>query len=174
MLQIRGNEIKRADKKLLRRFCQYALDMYVPANVQAESTIIIKFIHPEDLKTAKLRREFRDCRAWMEYDGVKHKKRHFTIEVCYSSINARAKDQIKRIKTAIEYIGHELIHVKQYLKNEMFDYKNEDVRYRGKRFTDWKEGEKYYFTPWEIEAYGHMTGLYMCFKAKIKEEAKGK
>lgn len=174
MLQIKGNEIKRADKKLLRRFCQYALDMYIPESVQAESTIIIKFKRPEDFKTAKERREFRESRAWMEYGGIKNKKRHFTIEVCYSSINRRAKSQIKKLRLAFEYIGHELIHVKQYLKNEMFDYANEDVRYRGRRFTNWQEGEKYYFSPWEIEAYGHMTGLYMCFKQKLKEEAKAK
>jgi len=173
MLQIKG-KVKRTDKKLLRQFCQYTLNMYVSESLQAESTIIVKFIQANDLPTPKERREFRECRAWSTYDGRINKKRHFTIEVATNTINQRVKQQISRLREAIECLGHELIHVKQYLKNELFDYANEDVRYKGKRFTDWKEGEAYYFKPWEIEAYGHEIGLYKCFKAKLKEEAKAK
>jgi hypothetical protein len=174
MLQIKGNQVKRADKKLLRIFSKYVLDKYVTASTQAEATIIIKFIHPDSLKTAKERREFRECRAWSEYDGRINGKRHFTIEIALNTISKRTKVQIKKLREAMECLGHELIHVKQYLNNEMFDYANEDVRYKGKVFTDWKEGEAYYFSPWEIEAYGHEIGLYKSFKAKLKEEAKAK
>lgn len=173
MLQIKGKEIKRADKKLLRYFCQYVLDKYVSASVQAESTIIIKFLHDTDLHDPDDRREFKEYWAWSEYDGIQNKKRHFTITISYKTIS-KAKSQIRKFKATLETIGHELIHIKQYLNNELFDYKNGDVRYKGKVFKDWQKGEEYYFSPWEIEAYGHETGLYKCFKQKLKEEAKAK
>lgn len=170
MLQIKGNQVKRADKKMLRRFSQYVLDKYVTASTQAEATIIVKFIHPDSLKTPKERREFRECRAWSEYSGRRNKKRHFTIEIALNTISKRTKSQIKKLKEAMECLGHELIHVKQYLNNELFDYANDDVRYKGKRITDWQNGEAYYFSPFEIEAYGHEIGLYKCFKEKLKKE----
>ena len=174
MLQIKGNQVKRADKKMLRAFSQYVLDKYVTASTQAEATIIVKFIHADSLKTAKERREFRECRAWTGYDGRVNKKRHFTIEIALNTISKRTKVPIKKLREAMECLGHELIHVKQYLNNEMFDYANGDVRYKGKVFAKWHEGEDYYFSPWEISAYGHEVGLYKCFKMKIEQEAKQK
>lgn len=167
MLQIKGNQVKRADKKMLRAFSQYVLDKYVTSSVQHESTIIIKFIHADSLKTSKERNEFRECRAWTEYDGRVNKKRHFTIEIALNTISKRTKVQIKKLREAMECLGHELIHVKQYLNNELFDYANGDVRWKGKVIKDWREGEDYYFSPFEIEAYGHETGLYKSFKAKL-------
>jgi len=170
MLQIKGNQIKRADKKMLRRFSQYVLDKYVTASTQAEATIIVKFIHADSLKTPKERREFRECRAWSEYDGRRNGKRHFTVEIATNTISKRTKVQIKKLKEAMECLGHELIHVKQYLNNEMFDYANGNVRWKGKIIKDWQEGEAYYFSPFEIEAYGHEVGLYKCFREKLKKE----
>ena len=174
MLQIKGNKIKRADKHLLNRFSKYVLDRYVKPSVQEEATIIIRFKDEADFAKKEDRKDLRECRAWTVYDGRRNRKRHFTLVVSNVTINKRAKTQITRLKDAIECIGHELIHIKQYLNNEIFDYKNNDVRFKGKRYTNWQDGEAYFFSPWEIEAYGHETGLYKCFKAKLKEEAKAK
>lgn len=174
MLQIKGNQINRSDKTMLRRFCQYTLDLYVQRNVQNEATIILKFIDPEDVKDPKEREEFEECRAWTTYNGKRHGKRHFLIEVCNSQVS-QAHDQLKRLREAMKCVGHELIHVKQYLNNEMFDYVTGEVRFRGKVFekeTCTEMGEKYYFSPFEVEAYGHETGLYMCFKKMIEDERK--
>jgi len=76
------------------------------------------------------------------------------------------------LKQLLIDLGHELVHVKQYLNNELFDYKSGDVRYKGLFFdaSHYTEEEKYFDSPWEIEAYGREWGLYKIFCNKLKEE----
>ena len=83
--------------------------------------------------------------------------RSFTIEI------ARNKRELQMIKI----LAHEMVHVKQYARNEMRDksYKNTPVTY-------WL-GELHYDTmywdrPWEIEAYGLETGLLVKFLAEYQ------
>lgn len=52
-------------------------------------------------------------------------------------------------------LAHELIHVKQYAKNEMFDYQNRAL-YGATRFKNevyWAQQMSYRELPWEKEAY---------------------
>lgn len=79
----------------------------------------------------------------------------FTIEI------ARSKRQLQMIKV----LAHEMIHVKQYAKNEM-----RDTSLKKRSVTYW-QGETYYETmywdrPWEIEAYGLENGLLVKFLAE--------
>ena len=179
MLIIKGEHLKSSEKKMLHRFCHYVMDHFCAPAVQARATIIIKFIDPRTLK-GKDKKDLREFKAWSVYDWVddtNYRNKHFTIMVSSSTLTSRkrTKKMIRRLKDAMECIGHELVHVKQVMNHESFDYKNGDVRYKGKRYSDWEEGEKYYFSPWELEAYGHEQGLFKVFEAKLKqEEAKAK
>ena len=67
-------------------------------------------------------------------------------------------------------LAHEMVHVKQYAKNELKDYLSESnkVRWRGEKF-DANEVD-YWDQPWEIEAYGRELGLYARFKKNLKDE----
>ena len=67
-------------------------------------------------------------------------------------------------------LGHELIHVKQYLNNEIFDYTDGAVRYKGSYFdSSYQDNEElYYDSPWEIEAYGREQGLFKMFVTKMR------
>ena len=65
-----------------------------------------------------------------------------------------------------------MIHVKQYLKGEMFDYKRGDkVRFCGEIYTysfektdlDWD----YWDAPWEREAYSYMEAMYYMYCKEI-------
>jgi hypothetical protein len=168
-----GQFLKSSEKKLLRRFTTYVMDHFVAPAVQEQSTIVIRFVDPRTLKGQE-RKEMVEYKAWMTYDGIDHGKKHFTISVSTNEVTSRKrmKSTMKKLREAMLCIGHELVHVKQVLNHESFDYANGDVRYKGKRYTNWSEGEKYYFSPWEIESYGHELGLYKVFE--MKEEAKAK
>ena len=91
-----------------------------------------------------------------------------------SVIRHDAKKQITRYKETLKNLGHELVHVKQYLLNELFDYTDGMTsRYMGMRHSytgemDWT----YWDAPYEVEAYGRSEGLYQMFLQKLKEEKK--
>ena len=71
-------------------------------------------------------------------------------------------------KTLI-YIAHEMIHVKQYAKNELKDYVyNDKIRFRKEIFD--KNRISYWQSPWEKEARKNEKKLYMSF-IKNKENS---
>jgi len=152
------------------------MDHFCSRSVQAKAVILIRFVNPKGL-TKDEREDMIRYRAWMTYEGVKKgkdgkRRKHFTIDINSYEITSRKniKSLIRRLKNAMLCVGHELTHVKQYLLGEVFDYANGDVRYKGKRYKDWEQGEEYFFSPWEIESYGHEIGLFKCFEMKLKEK----
>lgn len=66
-------------------------------------------------------------------------------------------DIAKRLgkKTTISTIAHEMVHVKQYVLNELGFYSKYNI-WRNKKY---EKDEDYFFVPWEIEAYGMEVGL---------------
>lgn len=70
--------------------------------------------------------------AYMEDDN-----RTFTIEL----------EKSMKVKDLIVAVCHEMVHIKQYAKNEMGD---DGARWKK---TKVKKGTKYYDLPWEKEAY---------------------
>ena len=88
------------------------------------------------------------------------------------TLNKKAKKPHTRLKNMLVDLGHELVHVKQYLNNEIFDYRNGDVRHKGIVFgSEYQDNEElYYDSPWEIEAYGREWGLYRMFCNHLKQE----
>ena len=48
-------------------------------------------------------------------------------------------------------------------KGELVDMDDGSVKYKGKFYTDWEYNEGYWFSLWEVEAYGYQEGLYECF-----------
>lgn len=171
MLIIRSQHLKPSEKKLLRRFCAFVMDHHCSKTLQKKAVVLVRFVDPRGLPRDE-RQELVRYRAWMTYEGTTKGRKHFTIDISATEITARkrVKNLIKKLRGAMLCVGHELTHVKQYLKGEVFDYSNGDVRYKGNRYTDWEEGKKYYFSPWEIEAYGHEMGLYRCFELMLKEK----
>lgn len=73
-------------------------------------------------------------------------------------------------KTTLKTIAHEIVHVKQFAKNEVDPPL---TMWKGKKI-DTKKVE-YYKLPWEIEAYGLTYGLYInfCIENKLWEHLKG-
>ena len=90
--------------------------------------------------------------------------------------NKRAKLPWIRLKNLMIDVGHEMVHIKQYLNNELFDYVDGKARFKGEVFhnghsDDW---EAYFNSPWEIEAYGREYGMYKMYVKKLKDDLKKK
>ena len=68
-------------------------------------------------------------------------------------------------------LAHEMVHIKQYAKGEMRDMMKQN---HTKWFRETIDTDKadYWDLPWEIEAYGRETGLYIRFKRYWWKDAK--
>ena len=87
---------------------------------------------------------------WEDDDARNH--RVFTIEV----------DPSPTIRNILITLAHEMVHVKQWAKNEMKEYCIPgEVRYMNKKYN--LENIDYWDYPWEIEAFGRQLGLFVRF-----------
>ena len=77
------------------------------------------------------------------------KPREFELE-----IDASTKHPTSQILT---WIAHECVHLKQFVNQELFDYEDETVQWKSKRY---KLSMNYDDMPWEKEAYRLETKLY--------------
>jgi|TARA_B110000908_G_C10053601_1_gene357327 hypothetical protein len=76
------------------------------------------------------------------------------------------------LRTMLETVAHEMVHVKQYARREMNDFAFKEVHYK------WKgklvpESTDYWDLPWEIEANGREVGLFIrwCEQAGYGDKA---
>jgi len=161
------------EKRLFSFFSKWVLDRFVIPSIQRNSIVLVEFVDPKTLPP-KEQKELIDYKAWSVYNGTNNGRRSFTITLDKVMLDRKrnVKNPIYRLQDALECLGHELVHIKQYLNGEIFDYKEGDVRYRGERFSSWEEGEAYWFTPWELEAYGYEHGLFSVFKKRYKGKFK--
>ena len=102
------------------------------------------------------------------WEDTGYRSRDFTIEL----------DTTVKIRNLLITLAHEMVHVKQWAKDEMYEYMNVAglVRFKGEKvhmvITD------YWDYTWEIEAYGKQLGLFVRFcehmgfeREDMKEEA---
>lgn len=62
-------------------------------------------------------------------------------------------------------LAHEMVHVKQWAKGELkFHERGNLVTFQKERY----DGDEYWESPWEIEAYGREPGLWQKFKPTYK------
>ena len=103
-----------------------------------------------NLKKNLLEEENEGNAIW-EDDGYRPKE--FTIEL----------DSTAKIRNLLITLAHEMVHVKQWAKNEMYAYMNVAgmVRFKGEKVH--MEITDYWDYPWEIEAYGKQLGLFVRF-----------
>jgi hypothetical protein len=175
MVAVVSNYLNRSDSAMIRKYSKFVLNRLVRPGLQSKSKITIKILNHEEVKDAADSLDLKNYKAWCAYDGVDdHGNRKFTIILNSKQVNKRAKKLPIRLKNLLIDLGHELTHIKQYLNNEMFDYTNGNVRYKGLVFdaSHYMDEEKYYESPWEIEAYGRELGLYRIFCNKLKEDSK--
>tara|TARA_Y100000034_G_C6827093_1_gene373007 strand:+ start:543 stop:1022 length:480 start_codon:yes stop_codon:yes gene_type:complete len=108
------------------------------------------------------------CEGTAIWEGEGLRPREFTINL----------DPGVKIRNLLITLAHEMVHVKQWAKDEMYEYmKPNMVRFKGEKIH-MKEVD-YFDYPWEIEAYGRQLGLFVRFceneglteRDDMKEEA---
>ncbi len=67
------------------------------------------------------------------------------------------------IRNILITLAHEMVHVKQWAKDEMYEYYNTPnmVRFKGEKM--YQNEVDYWDYPWEIEAFGRQLGLFVRF-----------
>lgn len=173
MVAVVSNYLKKSDSVMIRKYSNFVLNRLVRPAIQKRSKITIKVLGKDEMKNEADALDLKTYKAWVTHDGVDEEgNKKFTIVLNHKRINKLGKKPQTRLKNLLIDLGHELVHVKQYLNNELFDYKSGDVRFKGLFFdaSHYMEEEKYFDCPWEIEAYGRELGLYRIFCAKLKEE----
>jgi hypothetical protein len=121
-----------------------------------------QLLHPKTVKNLQIDIE-RDRKLDVEGECIseddRKNPRWFTINLR----GARTDDDM--IKT----LAHEMVHVKQYAKNELgkelaLASKGKGIkiatRWQGKFWNPSSKEDAYWDCPWEIEAYGREVGLY--------------
>lgn len=173
MIVVTSNYLRTKDLAMVRKYARFVLNRLVRPGVQSKARITVKILGEQEIRDAADLLDLKKYKAWCTYDGIdENGNKKFTVVVDQKNLNRRGKKPITRLKQLLIDLGHELVHVKQYLNNEVFDYKDGSVRYKGVIFDDsyYRDEESYYDSPWEIEAYGREWGLYRMFVNKLKEE----
>ena len=68
-------------------------------------------------------------------------------------------------KRVLQCLAHEMVHTKQYAKGELkFHEKRNLVTFQREQY----QGDEYWESLWEIEAYGREVGLYQKFRPTLK------
>lgn len=170
MIQISSLHLTKADASVVRDFSKFVLNKFVKQCVLKRSIIKIQILHINDLEHYADIDDLKKFNAWVTYEGTQNDKKVFKVVLNASQITKKAKKPLTRLKRLLIDLAHELVHVKQYLNNEMFDYAAGGVRYKGSYFDHSYQisEEMYYDSPWEIEAYGREWGLYKMFKTKSR------
>ena len=70
---------------------------------------------------------------------------------------------VKNFRKIVQTIAHEMVHVKQFAKGEIYDHKYRRTFKWGKQTFNIDTCD-YWELPWEIEAFGREVGLYYRFK----------
>ena len=168
MLVITGNHFKTGDRSLIRKYANYVLNRFVRKGILKKSRITIKVLSEEEVDDEDLT-DFKQYRAWCTYDGNDNAVKKFTV-----TLNLRQMRNSKNIRTRMGRLfidlGHELVHVKQYLNGEMRDYADGSYKFLGKRYNPIPNetfSEEYFDSPSEIEAYGREQGLLTMFWHKV-------
>lgn len=174
MIRVNSDYLKKGDSVIVRRFSYFVLSKLIRKSLINKANITIKILRNDDLEGEVM--DLKKYSGWVTYEGILNDKKRFTIILNAKRINRNAFKPMFRLKKIMLDLAHELVHVKQYLNNEMFDYADGKSRFRGEVFPEGKSDldEVYFNSPWEIEAYGREQGMYKMFKKMYDDEMKKK
>ncbi|NDA95740.1 MAG: hypothetical protein EBY03_06370 [Actinobacteria bacterium] len=101
-----------------------------------------------------------DC-AYVEWMDNNRQPRKFVINI-YTTSNPS-------LRYIISTLAHEMVHVKQFVKNELIDLPSTNYNvsvFKNKKYN--LNRVAYYDQPWEIEAFGRERGLTREYFEKVK------
>ena len=143
LLNVKGSTA--AKRKLATTAAWWYAEKLMGKRLMANLEINIK------LKKDLYKKDNTEGTAIWEDEG--RRPREFTIEL----------DSSCGIRNILITLAHEMVHVKQWAKDEMYEYYNSPkmVRFKGEKLN--MDEVDYWDYPWEIEAYGRQLGLFVRF-----------
>jgi len=142
-LQIEGGT--KTHQKHCRQFARFFSNRFFSKDLNKQISVKLKFI-----KKANIAYED-DC-ANMEWMDNNRQPRKFIINIYIPT-----KVSLRYI---ISTLAHEMVHVKQFVKNELIDLPSTGYNvsvFKNKKYN--LNRVSYFDQPWEIEAYGRERGL---------------
>ena len=157
MIKFKGlGMFSKEEQKQIKSLCQFVYDKFFSKRLQDVLEVNMNF----NDSLFKEENVYGDC-IW---EDQHYKPREFTVRI----------DSSQKFKMVLNTIAHELTHVKQWAKGEMFEMQRQRKVYKfNKQMVDTKKTD-YWDLPWEIEAHGRSIGLVVqwvdeeCCKGKIK------
>ena len=142
LLSITGSNKK--NRKLVERAAWWYAEKLMGKRLMSGLEINI------NLSKTLLNKDGNEGTAIWEDDSVRPKE--FTITL----------DATCNIRNILITLAHEMVHVKQWAKGEMYEYTVPDmVRFNKTKFN--MADINYWDYPWEIEAFGRQLGLFVRF-----------
>ena len=140
----------KGSNKAVRKLVEFATSYYAE-KLMAKRTINNLTINI-NLKRNFMRDTGCEGTAIIWEDWERFRPREFLIEL----------DSSVKIRNLLITLAHEMVHVKQWAKNEMYEYyKGDEVRFMKTKYD--MNNLNYWDFPWEIEAYGKQLGLFIRF-----------
>lgn len=146
-----GTEIHR---RHCRQFARFFSNRFFSKDLNKQINVKLKIIRKTIIN-------YEDDCANVEWMDNNRQPRRFTIH-----INVPPKPSLKYI---IGTLAHEMVHVKQFVKNELVDLPSTDYNvsmFKNKKYN--LNRVSYFDQPWEIEAYGRERGLTREYFEKVK------
>ena len=77
-----------------------------------------------------------------------------------------------RLREVLRTLAHEMVHVKQYARGELRDGHCGTTQWKDDYFPvkGGSHGKGYWFSPWEVEAYGMEVGMFELYGDEIMEK----
>jgi len=155
------------EKKFLHKAAIYTMDYLVSRRARKNTSIVIKI---QEIPKVKGRVVYRGFTNTTLVDDMKF----FEVIVDKRNINKRGLKPSSKFKKLLYTMMHELVHVKQDIKNECFYYADGGVRFKGQKLNreqvESHDDDTYYNLPYEIEAYGREQHLVNRFLKMHKRE----
>jgi len=137
----------KGSNKAIRKLVESATRFYAEKLMGKRLTENLKIT--VNLKRNLLSKEGLEGSAVWEDDS--YRPREFIVEI----------DSTVKVRNILLTLAHEMVHVKQWAKDEMYEYVNTIgmVRFKGEKVH--LDSLEYWDQPWEIEAYGKQLGLFI-------------
>ena len=137
-----GKIVSRDRLEMFKSLSHFVLKKFFKTQKMRDSLEIHVHLHDDYFKKTDM---YGDC-IW---EDQHFRPKEFTINVDVSQ-----KDGL-----VLNTIAHELVHVKQWAKGEMYELQSIRNCYKYKGLKVDRKKLDYWDLPWEIEAHGHAIGL---------------
>lgn len=87
----------------------------------------------------------------------------------YFIVGIEESDEDSGEEDPLAILAHEMVHVKQYSRGELVDH-GKYCSWHGKKYEEYDaNSEDYFFSPWEVEAFGMQVGLYRMYLRSMEQ-----